>query len=63
LDILVITLDRKTQIIKKAEQVIVLPIEELNMIGMVEHLTEILEGRVVSRRDIILRNIMSRNKN
>jgi transitional endoplasmic reticulum ATPase len=33
---------------KKAEQVILSPTEELNIIGLEEHLPELLEGRVVT---------------
>jgi transitional endoplasmic reticulum ATPase len=51
---------RKVQNIKKAEQVVVSPTEELNIVGIEEYLTGILEGRVVSRGDIIPLNIMGR---
>jgi len=50
----------KVQNIKKAEQVVVSPTEELNIVGIEEYLTGILEGRVVSRGDIIPLNIMGR---
>lgn len=51
---------RKAQDIMKAEQVVISPTEELNIVGIEEYLTEILEGRVVSRGDIIPLNIMGR---
>jgi transitional endoplasmic reticulum ATPase len=46
--------------VKKAEQVILAPTEELNIVGLEEHLPELLEGRVVTRGDIIPLNIMGR---
>lgn len=51
---------RKAQNIKIAEQLVVSPTEELNIVGIEEYLTEILEGRVVSRGDVIPLNIMGR---
>src|ERR671918_2165273 len=51
---------RKAQDIKKAEQIVISPTEELNIVGIEEYLNEILEGRVVSRGDIIPLNIMGR---
>jgi transitional endoplasmic reticulum ATPase len=45
---------------KKAEQVILAPTEELNIVGLEEHLPELLEGRVVTKGDIIPLNIMGR---
>ena len=51
---------RKAQDIKNAEQVVVSPTEELNIEGIEAYLTETLEGRVVSRGDIIPLNIMGR---
>jgi transitional endoplasmic reticulum ATPase len=51
---------RKAQDIKSAEQVVISPTEELNIVGIEEYLTEILEGRVVSRGDVIPLNIMGR---
>src|ERR687883_729625 len=44
--------------VKKAEQVILAPTEELNIVGLEEYLPELLEGRVVRRGDIIPLNIM-----
>lgn len=46
--------------VKKAEQVILAPTEELNIVGLEEHLPELLEGRVVGKGDIIPLNIMGR---
>lgn len=43
---------------KKAEQVILSPTEELNIIGFEEHLPELLEGRVVTKGDTIPINMM-----
>jgi transitional endoplasmic reticulum ATPase len=51
---------RKAQDIKKAEQVVVSPTEELNIVGIEEYISEVLEGRVVSRGDVIPLNIMGR---
>jgi transitional endoplasmic reticulum ATPase len=51
---------RKAQDIKKAEQIVISPTEELNIVGIEEYLNEILEGRVVSRGDVIPLNIMGR---
>src|ERR687892_898674 len=51
---------RKAQDIKNAEQIVVSPTEELNIVGIEEYLTEILEGRVVSKGDVIRLNIMGR---
>src|ERR671933_709670 len=45
---------------KKAEQVVLAPTEELNIVGLEEHLPELLEGRVVTKGDIIPLNIMGR---
>ncbi|WP_148685441.1 CDC48 family AAA ATPase [Candidatus Nitrosocosmicus hydrocola] len=46
--------------IRKAEQLVLSPTEELNIIGLEEHLPELLDGRVVTRGDIIPLNIMGR---
>jgi len=45
---------------KRAEQVILAPTEELNIVGLDEYLPELLEGRVVTTGDIIPLNIMGR---
>ncbi len=42
----------------KAEQVILSPVEELNIMGLEEHLPELLEGRVISKGDTIPINMM-----
>jgi transitional endoplasmic reticulum ATPase len=46
--------------VKKAEQVILAPTEELNIVGLEDYLPELLEGRVVTRGDMIPINIMGR---
>ncbi|HKY52692.1 MAG TPA: CDC48 family AAA ATPase, partial [Anaerolineales bacterium] len=46
--------------VDKADQVILAPTEELNIVGLEEHLPELLEGRVVTKGDIIPLNIMGR---
>jgi transitional endoplasmic reticulum ATPase len=46
--------------VKKAEQVILAPTEELNIAGLEDYLPELLEGRVVTRGDMIPLNIMGR---
>jgi transitional endoplasmic reticulum ATPase len=42
----------------KAEQVILSPVEELNIVGLEEHLPELLEGRVITKGDTIPINMM-----
>ncbi len=51
---------RKVDNIQKAEQLILSPTEELNIAGLEEHLPELLDGRVVTRGDVIPLNIMGR---
>jgi len=51
---------KKVQNIEKSEQVIFSPTEDLNIVGLEEHLPELLDGRVVTRGDIIPVNIMGR---
>ena len=46
--------------VKKAEQIILAPTEELNIVGLENSLPELLEGRVVTRGDMIPLNIMGR---
>ncbi len=46
--------------VKKAEQVILAPTEELNIVGLEEYLPELLEGRVIAKGDIVPLNIMGR---
>src|ERR671923_496439 len=50
----------KVKNVKKAEQVILSPTEELNIVGLEEHLPELLEGRVVAKGDTVPLNIMGR---
>ncbi|HXG05839.1 MAG TPA: CDC48 family AAA ATPase [Nitrososphaera sp.] len=47
--------------VRKAEQVILAPTEELNIIGLEEYLAELLEGRVVAKGDVVPLNIMGRS--
>src|SRR3989442_11537804 len=47
-------------IAKYAEQVVLAPTEELNIVGLEEHLPDLLEGRVVTKGDMIPLNIMGR---
>jgi transitional endoplasmic reticulum ATPase len=51
---------QKVKDVKKAEQVILSPTEELNIVGLEEHLPELLEGRVIAKGDLIPLNIMGR---
>ncbi|MDF0682408.1 MAG: CDC48 family AAA ATPase [Candidatus Nitrosocosmicus sp.] len=46
--------------IRKAEQIVLSPTEELSIVGLEEHLPELLDGRVVTRNDVIPLNIMGR---
>lgn len=46
--------------VNSAEQVVLAPTEELNIVGLEEYLPEILEGRVVAKGDEIPLNIMGR---
>ena len=46
--------------VNKADRVILAPTEELNIVGLEDYLPELLEGRVVTRGDIIPLNIMGR---
>lgn len=46
--------------VKNADQVILAPTEELNITGFEEYLPELLEGRVVTKGDVIPLNIMGR---
>ena len=46
--------------VEKAERVTLAPAEELNIVGLEEHLPELLEGRVVARGDVIALNVMGR---
>jgi transitional endoplasmic reticulum ATPase len=51
---------QKVSDIKKAEQIILSPTEELNIVGLEEHLPGLLEGRVIAKGDMIPLNIMGR---
>lgn len=51
---------QKVSDVKKAEQVILSPTEELNIVGLEEHLPRLLEGRVIAKGDMIPLNIMGR---
>ena len=51
---------QKVADVTKAEQVILSPTEELNIVGLEEHLPELLDGRVVAKGDMIPLNIMGR---
>src|SRR6478609_2780271 len=51
---------RKVSNIRKAEQIILYPTEELNVVGLEEHLPELLEGRIFSKGDMIPLNLMGR---
>ena len=44
----------------KAEQIVLSPAEELNVVGLEEHLPELLEGRVVTKGDMIPVNMVGR---
>src|ERR671924_405814 len=46
--------------VKKAEQVVLSPIEELNIVGLEDYLPGLLEGRVVTKGDMVTLNIMGR---
>src|SRR5919205_154696 len=51
---------QKVTDVTKAVQVILSPTEELNIVGLEEHLPELLDGRVVAKGDMIPLNIMGR---
>src|SRR5919197_707630 len=51
---------QKVKDVKKAEQVTLSPTKELNIVGLEEHLPELLEGRVIAKGDMIPLNIMGR---
>src|ERR671926_1227115 len=51
---------QKVKDVEKAEHVILSPTEELNIVGLEEHLPELLEGRVITKGDMIPLNIMGR---
>ena len=47
-------------IVKKAEQVVLAPTEELAIVGLEEYLPELLDGRVVAKGEVIPLNVMGR---
>ena len=51
---------QKVSNVTKAEQIVLYPTEELNIIGLEEHLPELLEGRILAKGDIIPLNLMGR---
>jgi len=51
---------QKVNDVRNAEQIILSPTEELNIVGLEEHLPELLDGRVVAKGDMIPLNIMGR---
>ncbi|HEY7571902.1 MAG TPA: AAA family ATPase, partial [Nitrososphaeraceae archaeon] len=51
---------RKVSNVTKAEQIVVYPTEELNIVGLEEHLPELLEGRILAKGDIIPLNLMGK---
>jgi transitional endoplasmic reticulum ATPase len=46
--------------VKRAEQVVLAPVEELNIVGLEDYLSEMLEGRVVAKDNVITINVMGR---
>ncbi|HET6589971.1 MAG TPA: CDC48 family AAA ATPase [Candidatus Nitrosocosmicus sp.] len=50
----------KIENVEKSEQVILSPTEELNVVGLEEHLPELLDGRVITRGDVIPVNMRGR---
>src|SRR5919198_298327 len=54
------TVSIRKVVVKKAEQVILSPTEELNIVGLEDYLPELLEGRVIAKGDMIPLNIMGR---
>lgn len=46
--------------VKNATQIVLSPTEELNITGLEEHLPELLEGRVLTKDDTILLNVMGK---
>jgi transitional endoplasmic reticulum ATPase len=47
-------------IVKNAEQIVLAPTEELNIVGLEEYLPELLEGRVIAKGDVVPINIMGK---
>ena len=54
-----VTVQKVTNLVK-AEQVIMAPTEELNVVGLEDYLLELLEGRAVAKGDLIPINMMGR---
>ena len=46
--------------VQRADQIVLAPTEELNIAGLEEYLPELLEGRVVTKGDVIPLNIMGK---
>src|ERR1051326_2865226 len=46
--------------VKRAEQIVIAPTDEFNIVGLEEHLPELLDGRVLTKGDIFSLNIMGR---
>src|SRR5829696_1046946 len=46
--------------VENAEEIIMSPLEELNIVGLENYLSEKLDGRVVAKDDVILFNMMGR---
>src|SRR5205085_4335980 len=46
--------------VKRAEQIVIAPTDELSIVGLEEHLPQLLEGRVLTKGDIFTLNIMGR---
>ena len=46
--------------VENAEEIIMSPLEELNIVGLEDYLSEKLDGRVVAKDDVILFNMMGR---
>jgi transitional endoplasmic reticulum ATPase len=51
---------RRVTNVAKANQVIIAPVEELNILDLEDYLPELLEGRAVAKGDVIPVNIMGR---
>ena len=54
-----VTVQKVTNLVK-AEQVIMAPTEELNVVGLEDYLPELLEGRAVAKGNLIPINMMGR---
>ena len=56
-----VTINRTT--VKKAQQIVISPTQDITVNGIEEYLPELLEGRVVTKQDIIPINIMGNKTN